>query len=256
VSRRVRLAIVIALVVVVVGGGVTVAAVVTGGQTRCWATLVPAYIPPQAIIELARRPSHPAMLVVNPASGPGAQAQESYVEAVKEGQDAGSRMLGYVSTDYGARPEAEVLADAERYRTWYGVDGIFLDETSHHADDLPHYRAIAEALRRSGLKVVVINPGVVPARGYFDLADVVVTFEGTFAQYGAALERAPAWVADQPAGAIAHLVYAASPADAAAVDALHPHAGYVYVTSGRLPDPWGSTPGYLAAEDGDARACA
>ena len=41
-------------------------------------------------------------------------------------------MLGYVATTFGARPAADVEADAARYRDWYGVDGIFLDEV---ADD-------------------------------------------------------------------------------------------------------------------------
>jgi hypothetical protein len=62
---------------------------------------------------------------------------------------------------------------------------------------------------------VVLNPGVVPARGYFDLADIVVTFEGPVDGYAGAVRRMPA-------------------------------AGYFYATSGTLPDPWSAVPPYLA----------
>ena len=48
---------------------------------------------------------------------------------------------------------------------------------------------------------------MVPARGYFDLADLVVTYEGPFADYARRLAGEPEWVRDEPT---AHLVYAAS----------------------------------------------
>jgi hypothetical protein len=252
VTRRARLSLVIGLAVAVAASGVTVAAVTSPTSRTCWATLVPAYVAPHEVVELTRGDRYPAIITVNPASGPGERMQPAYRDAVGRAQDAGSKVIGYVSTDYGNRPTADVLAEADRYRRWYGVDGIFLDETSHRAADVEHYRTIAAALRTAGLHLVVINPGVVPARAYFDLADVVVTFEGPFADYRAALARAPAWLARRPASAIAHLVYGASAQEAATVAALRPHAGYVYVTAGLMPDPWGSTPGYPPPATGAA----
>ena len=87
-------------------------------------------------------------------------------------------MLGYVATTFGARPATSVTANIARYREWYGVDGIFLDEVAHDVVHLPYY----VALRRAIGDVVVLNPGTVPARGYFALADVVVTYEGPVAE--------------------------------------------------------------------------
>ena len=46
---------------------------------------------------------------------------------------------------------------------------------------------------------------------------------------------------------IAHLIYGASREQALAALATRP-AGYVYVTSGTLPNPWGTLPAYLAEE--------
>lgn len=195
----------------------------------CHDALVPAYVSADALLRLARQPSLPSLLVVNPASGPGSAADAGYRRAITAAQDRGASILGYVPTAWGARPRADVQRDVERYRAWYGVDGVFLDEAAHDDARLAHYRALADDARRSGAVVVVLNPGVVPARGYFDVADVVVVFEGTYADFRAWEE--PDWVADLDR---AHLVYAAPPAGAGAT-----HPARTYVTTGTLPHPWG-----------------
>ncbi len=99
----------------------------------------------------------------------------------------------------------------------------------------------------------MLNPGVVPDRGYFDVADVVVTFEGSFAQYGE--DRPPAWLGDLPRDRIAVLVHGASAAQAADVVAGAEHAGYAYATPGVLPHPWGTVPGYITQEAAMIEEC-
>ena len=54
----------------------------------------------------------------------------TYDAAFKQLSDAGVGLAGYVSTSYGARPQADVIADI---RAWYDqhsgqMSGIFLDE--------------------------------------------------------------------------------------------------------------------------------
>ena len=89
-------------------------------------------------------------------------------------------------------------------RTWTATragtasTAIFLDETAHTADLVAHYWRLAQVVRGDGAGLVVLNPGVVPATGYFAFADVVVTFEGPADEYAAALARTPAWLADVP----------------------------------------------------------
>lgn len=251
--RRGALVVAVSAIVGLTVAGVVMAVARDAPANQCWPTLVPAYAGPQEIAALARRDAPPALLIVNPDSGVGVRRQRDFAEAVRAARGAGSRVIGYVSTAYGKRDQAAVIAEAERYRRWYRVDGIFLDETSHHARDLAYYRALSERLR-SWAHPLVFNPGVVPARPYFALADVMVTFEGPFSDYAQALARQPAWVRDEPAAAIAHLVYAASPEQAQSTTALHPHARYVYLTSGVLPDPWGSVTGYAPADRPD-RPC-
>jgi len=225
------------------------------GGGECRSLLVPAYVPPDEVLELARA-VRPQLLVVNPASGPGAERQDAYRTAVRDAQRAGARVLGYVPTGYGGRDAAEVEADIDRYEDWYGTDGVFLDEASGTDEQLAHYRALAGHARAPGERLVVLNPGAIPARGYFDVADVVVTFEGSYAEYEAARASTPAWLEGLAADRVAVLVYGASREQAAAITRDAGPAGYVYATSGTLPHPWGTVPAYLADDDRPLGRCA
>jgi hypothetical protein len=211
-------------------------------RAACADSLAPAYVPPDALRALVSGRHVPRLLIVNPASGPGAEPRAGLRDAVIAAQAAGARVLGYVPTAWGARPGSEVEADAERYRAWYGIDGVFLDEAAADPASLPYYAALRRALRG---RFLVLNPGAVPAREYFDAADVVVTFEGPAAAYGDS--QGPAWVRRIAPGRVAHLIYDASRAQALAALG-NPSAGYVYATSGTLPDPWRTLPAYLAEE--------
>jgi hypothetical protein len=244
-----------------IGIGIAIAVVVTllgrgsdrGGGT-CRAALIPAYLPPRELAALVRSPNRPRMVIVNPDSGPGVRGGRAYGDAVRALQRAGVRVLGYVPTGYGGRPLTDVLADVRRYRSWYGVDGIFFDEASSDAALLPYYRALSGAARGATGQTVVLNPGVPPASGYFDVADIVVTFEGTHAGYASAMETTPDWLRRMRPDRVAHLVYGATRTEA--LEAVGDSAaGYVYVTSGAMPNPWRILPTYLRDEEEALAAC-
>ena len=106
----------------------------------CRNTLIPAYLSPPEIVAAVKGSIRARVIVVNPHNGPGAEQDDRYRSAVRTAQRVGARVLGYVHTDYGARPAGEVAADIDRYAQWYGVDGIFLDEAGkrcHPAALLP-----------------------------------------------------------------------------------------------------------------------
>jgi hypothetical protein len=209
----------------------------------CPGSLMPAYLHPPELLALAQRPGLPEYVVVNPDSGPGPAAREDYRRAIDALRAAGTDVLGYVATGWAARPVAAAQADIARYRDWYGVDGIFLDEAAHGPEALGYYAALGERVGGT----LVLNPGVVPAPGYFDIADVVVTYEGPIDGYAERVRRMPAWVQALTPAQVAHLIYAASPAQArAALDP--PPRAHAYVTTGTLPHPWGTMPDELAEE--------
>jgi hypothetical protein len=232
-----------------------VAALAADPEPPCRSTLIPAYVSPERLSELAKSAEPGRTVILNPASGPGAAPDAAYRRAARQVRAAGTELLGYVPTGYGARDPAAVKADIERYESWYGVDGIFLDETAHDAANVPYYKSLSETIHAAGERTVAINPGVVPGRAYFDLADVVVTYEGPYAGYADAERRTPAWVEELPRGRIAHLVYGASGEQAERVVTANAHAGHVYVTDGALPHPWGSLPPYLDQEERSLATC-
>jgi hypothetical protein len=212
-------------------------------RALCPGSLVPAYLEPEAILRLVERSTLPRLLVINPASGPGAALDPAYREAIAAAQSGGALVLGYVPTTWGTRPTADAEAEIDHYRDWYGVDGVFLDESAAAETKLAYYHALSHYARSAGARFVVLNPGVVPARGYFGLADAVVTFEGPISAY----HDRPLPEGIDPSRT-AHLIYGASREQALRALKPAPSAGFVYVTSGTLPHPWGTVPEYFTQE--------
>jgi Spherulation-specific family 4 len=256
--RPIRLSRPLLIAIAVAAGGAVTLGVTSHDAPKaksaaCRGALVPAYRGLDALAHLAGRPAQGRIVIVNPENGPGMAAQPAYRQAIDAQRRAGAAVLGYVHTDYGSRDPAAVLADVQRYRSWYGVGGVFLDEVPTSEGQLSYYRSIAAPLRASGERVV-LNPGLVPARGYFDIADIVVTFEGPVGDYAAAVGAMPAWLRALPRARVAHLVYGASEQQASQAAALDA-AGHFYATSGTLPDPWGTLPPYLEALEARLARC-
>jgi hypothetical protein len=243
--------------VIVAAAVASVAAVAVlrgGGATQCRSALVPAYVTPDGLEHLAGQAVPGQLVIFNPASGPHSEPQPAYRRAALALQRSGTRVLGYVPTAYGSRDAAAVESDVARYRSWYAVDGIFLDEVPTDDAHLGYYAALSRSIRATGAHVVVLNPGAVPARGYFDIGDVVVTFEGPYASYAGALAAMPGWLRDMAPGRSAHLIYAATAEQAVQAAASDP-AGFVYATTGTLPNPWSALPPYLDRVEARLAAC-
>ena len=212
-------------------------------RALCPGSLVPAYLAPQAILQLVERSTLPRLLVINPASGPGLAPDPAYREAIAAAQAGGTKVLGYVPTTWGAKPAPDAEAEIDRYRDWYGVDGVFLDEAAATAARLSYYHTLSHHARAVGARFIVLNPGVMPAREYFGIADAIVTFEGPISAY-----RERRHADDIAPERTVHLIYGASREQALHALKPSPSAGYMYVTSGTLPHPWGTVPDYFAQE--------
>jgi hypothetical protein len=226
----------------------------TDSAPKCRSALIPAYLRPDAMARIAQQPVHSRVVIFNPSSGPHSERQPEYERAVAALQRSGTRVLGYVHTEYGGRDPRAVETDIARYQSWYGVDGIFLDEVAAGDAQLGYYRSLSRYIRSSGEQLVVLNPGTVPTRGYFDIADTVVTFEGPYSAYAAAVAGTPDWLRGLAPSRSAHLIYGAS--DEQALQAIRQDAaGYVYATTGALPDPWSALPPYLDRFEAQIETC-
>ena len=198
--------------------------------------------------------------IINPDNGPGSALNSDYLNAVNGFRAAGGRVLGYVYTCYGintcvtglpaTRTTADVLADASHYNSWYGVDGIFLDEMSNSLTALPFYEAVAAGLRAAQPGDTVFgNPGTATPAEYLSVADTLVTFErGTGSYAGAATEP---WMSAVAPERQAHLHYNVSSEAAMrslVLEAGARRAGYIYITNDTAPNPWDQLPSYWSAE--------
>jgi hypothetical protein len=144
-------------------------------------------------------------VVLNAADGPGARPDPVYEQAAQRLRRAGVRLFGYVDTAYADRPAHTVYRDLRRHRAWYATDGVFFDRVASGARQVPYYRWLARTARLCGARTVVFNPGVHPDPGYARIADLLVTFEGSWDDYQHA--DVPSWTAGHPASRFCHLVY-------------------------------------------------
>ncbi|HEY1640851.1 MAG TPA: spherulation-specific family 4 protein [Streptosporangiaceae bacterium] len=241
------------------------AAAATGGPSapvaagpasaRCQAPFVPAYFWSGKIWRqaIASKPAPRDIILDVTGTGAGNSPEPHFQALVRRARARGIAVLGYSSTEYGRRPAAAVRADVRHYRSWYHVDGMFLDLVAGTARRLPYYRRLARYIRQDTTgSVIWLNPGVFPGRGYMSAGDVVMVFEGSYASYRHF--RVPGWSRHYRAARFAHVIYAASRAQLSQAISLtrSKRAGQVFIT-GRSgapgTNPYGGLPWYWAQED-------
>jgi hypothetical protein len=207
---------------------------------------VPAYAHPAADPglweRLAAAAAHLRFVVVNVHDGPGETLDPAYPPVLERLRAARVRMVGYVDTAYGGRPVTDVVLQARTWVTRYGLQGVFLDQVAGDFDHLGYYSAVALGARAAGAQFVVLNPGAGCHRGYADIANVTVTFEGSWQDYAGYRPRD--WELALPATRFCHLVHHVppeglpeGPARAAAA-----HAGTAMFSSGTGGNPWDRLP--------------
>lgn len=208
--------------------------------------VVPAYFHP-ALADadwdtLARSALAVRMVVLNVASGPGSTPDPAFVGVVERLRATGVAVAGYVDTDYGHREHQQLLAEISAYQRWYGADSVFFDRVASGIEHAPHYEVLAAAARQLGAALVAFNHGTYPDRDYAEYADLLGTFEGTWADFPQVY--VPSWVHDHPAATFFNLLYdtPARMARAVATLAAERNVGSVYRTELGGPNPWSRLP--------------
>jgi hypothetical protein len=215
---------------------------VTVSGTPAQRMAIPAYFDPGSRwTQLQKGAPVVGLAIINPDSGPGAAYDAGYYSTTHAAQSKGVTILGYVYTGYGARPASAVRKDIDRYRSWYAVDGIFLDEASNECGDKGYYQGLHDYIKGRGGKVV-INPGTVTPECYIATADIIVNFEDDYSHYKG--WKAMGWEKKYAADRFWHLVLNTSQANMPNALSLSKarHAGWVYVTPDKLPNPWDTLP--------------
>ncbi len=223
----------------------------------CRQLVVPAYFYSSAIWAQAAdaRPAPSDIILDISGVGAGDAPDAHFGSVVSQAKSRGVTILGYISTVDGQRPTGQVEAEVRHYRAWYGVTGIFLDRVSGAQAQLGYYRQLVRYIRRYDPgSSVWLNPGDYPDQGYMSIGDVVMVFEGTYAQYLSL--QVPGWAYKYPASKFAHTIYAApgSGLSNAFRLATSRRGGHVYVTDGTGANPYAGLPSYWSREDSVASA--
>ncbi|MBD3798024.1 MAG: spherulation-specific family 4 protein [Campylobacterales bacterium] len=139
----------------------------------------------QELIDLqAKYPNAQMVAIVNPNNGEFREQNSDYKRGIEELVAANIQVVGYVYTQYANRDTQTVIDDIQAWSDFYkveGVSGIFFDEVSTNAADLPHYTNLSNEARARGLDFVILNPGITTDQAYIDsgIADVVVSYENS-----------------------------------------------------------------------------
>jgi hypothetical protein len=256
--RSGRLRLLLASVLLLTAAGVAIR-IATEPGPFCQQSLIPAYFYPGANWVTAIDSKSPPrfMLIDITSAGAGDSPDPNYQATVRRARAAGITLAGYSTTDYGRRPAAAVETDVRHYKSWYGVTDIFLDEVSSNDSGLAYYQQLSDYIHNTNPgALVILNPGTYPSRPYMSIGDIVLAFEGTYAEY--LRISVPGWVDDYPAAKFAYVIYG-TPVSllASAISASQrQHVGYIYVTPNTGANPYGSLAGYWARENAIIAACA
>ena len=212
--------------------------------------LVPFYVYPdlsapnsqwQKLAQLAiAYPKTEIWAVINVNSGPGAKTDPNYTNGLRVLQQSGVKLLGYVDTTRAKRQINAVIADNGMWMSWYSatkLDGFFYDNVENTVSQ-EYYWSITSDIRSAGLKAFG-NPGTSISESYIGIFDTVVIYEGTgLSPTPNPFPEPPGTPAGYDPKNFAYLIYG-QPKFAGPYIGDY---GFVYVTSGKLPDPYSGIP--------------
>ena len=191
------------------------------------------------------------MIVFNPESGPGTAADPAYTQVIAQAQAAGIVMVGYVATSYGARPEADVIADINHYYDFYTLSGIYFAEGPMDSDCTAMeamYHRMSDAVRaRDAQAYLAVGTRFCPT--YITFFDMMVQFARNWSEYQTDYAP-PSWMPANSPQRFVHFVHSVPPGDASAAlsRAVANGAGWVFITDQSDPNPWSVLPSYFSEE--------
>lgn len=221
------------------------------GATGVNGTIIPLYSYPTdsswAAVVAAKQahPSVPVIAIVNPDNGPGSAQDPTFSAGISKLTAAGVKVIGYVSTQYGARPSATVQGWIDNWHSWYpAVTGIFFDEMDNAPGHESYYKTLASYAKSHGGDFTVGNPGSDTAASYIGSVDVMLIYETDGLPSMSAITG---WHTSYARTNFGIIPYKVSSLDAAFVAAARPYVGYIYLQGDDLPNPWDTVPTYLSS---------
>ncbi|MFT4234051.1 MAG: spherulation-specific family 4 protein [Microbacterium sp.] len=236
---------------------------------------MPAYIPTSdtaSWASLLTGDDQLGFIVVNAASGPDSSVHTDLKANIDTAHAAGTEVLGYVDTGYlgGSTPVrytalgdsdltswvVQVEQDIDRWYEFYGasMDGIFLDDgmntcgtastTTEYVDAYVEINEYIHAHHPGAL--TVLNPGITVPECYDETADILVTYEGSAADFldRPAGRETAAWQLDADPNKFWTIVHTVTDSDLQAVidESKSENFGWVYATPDTGGNPYDIAP--------------
>lgn len=218
----------------------------------------------QVIAAKLTYPSVPIIAVLNPAGGPGGAYNQNYTSEVKQMQLANITVLGYVPTTWGTRPIANVESDISKFREWYNVNGIYLDQMPNWEKDGPqgqwyyngtggtylpsYFSNITSYVKSLGMTEDFGNSGADIPQNLLGTVSIVGIFENGFipAYFGwPSLTGISAWHLSRDKTNFAFFAYNVPSLNQYYVVGASDYVSYLYLTNGKLNAPYASVSSYL-----------
>lgn len=198
-------------------------------------------------------PQVPFVVVVNYGNGPGDSFNEQNYASIKNMQEAGIVVLGYVATNWGARSIPSVEEDMLNFSNWYKVNGIFLDQmyesssnTTADAEYLAsYYSSLTSYAQSLGMTKVIGNSGVDVPWYLIGTVDQIGIFENPYipplwylAGWHLHYNKSNFWFVSYNISSVPSPYFIAAASD---------YVSYLYITNGSQPNPYGDLPAYFSS---------
>jgi hypothetical protein len=143
----------------------------------------------------------------------------NYQNAISELNNySNAQTLGYVPTSWANRDRAAVMGDISAYAAWssftaanIAVEGIFSDEAPSllSTDTLSYMQTISTYAKTAlgpGRGHITFNPGVIVDPLFYNMADSVIVFENSWAEFNTTFLNTMSWDLLQKSTVVVHNV--------------------------------------------------
>jgi hypothetical protein len=199
-------------------------------------------------------PSVPMAITFNPATGPGSYKDSNFASWISKLQSVGVIAIGYTYDNYGARSLYDINRDADKYKSWYNANGMFIDEVTNKIGFEQHYRDINAYAHSVGMKITIGNPGTDVPQTFMGTLDMFNITEGTgyvpisWLQY-CVLCTSSGWHQNFDKRNFSYIRYSISSLDTAFEVNSSQYVGLLYLTNGSDSDGrWFHVPSYFGTE--------
>jgi Spherulation-specific family 4/Bacterial Ig-like domain len=188
-------------------------------------------------------PNLPILATINPSSGVGSSKDTNFVNGINQLKSVGITVIGYVYTDYGQRSSTVIKDEINKYKSWYGVNGIFFDEMSTTSGKETYYSSLNSYVKSSGMTFTMANPGTDTRSSYIGTVDNMIIYEN---QGLPSIDFLKGWHLNYNKKNFSIIPYGVSTLNTQFVNDAKNYVGYIYITNDVLPNPWNSLPSYFS----------